>query len=59
LLEAAAAAEEMTDAAAEVALATAEEAAPAPGMTMGTPAALQVLSTAEIAEAWSAAEHAP
>jgi hypothetical protein len=59
LLEAAAAAEEMADAAAEVALATVEEAAPAPGMTMGTPAAWQVLWTAAMAEAWSAAEHAP
>jgi hypothetical protein len=58
------AAEETADAAAEVALATAELASEGAalllsGMLMGTPAAEQVDSTAEMAAAWSDAEQAP
>jgi hypothetical protein len=59
LLEAAAAAEETADAAAEVALAIAEEPAPAPGISMGTPASLHVFWTAAMVEACSTTEHAP
>lgn len=55
-LETSAALEETADAAAEVALATAEEAL---GIWMGTPASLQVFSTAAMVEARSVALHAP
>jgi len=61
--EAEAAAEDAMEAAADVALATAElameGAALAPGMLMGTPAALQVSWTAEMALAWSSCSQAP
>ena len=59
-LDAAEALDEAAEAAAEVALATAEETAPeALGISMGTPASLQVFWTAAMVEAWSVAEHAP
>jgi hypothetical protein len=58
-LDASAALDETTDWAAEETLATAEEAAPAPGISMGAPASWQVFCTAEMVEAWSEAEHAP
>jgi hypothetical protein len=56
--------DEATDAAAEDALATAELASEGAalllsGIVMGTPAAEQVDSTAEMAAAWSEAEQAP
>ena len=58
-LDASAALDETADWAAEETLATAEEAAPAPGISMGAPASWQVFCTAEMVEAWSEAEHAP
>jgi hypothetical protein len=53
--------DETAEAAAEVALATAEEAAPlgALGISMGAPASAQVFWTAAMVAAWSEAEHAP
>ena len=54
------AADEVADAAAEVADATAELAAEeASGISMGTPAPAQVVSTASMVVCWSAAEQAP
>jgi hypothetical protein len=57
--ETSAAAEEAADVTGAAAELTAEEAALSSGMVRGTPAALQVDSTAEMALAWSSAPQAP
>jgi len=59
MLETSWALDETTDWAADETLATAEEAAPAPGISIGAPASWQVFCTAEMVAAWSEAEQAP